>query len=113
MSVSWEKRIEKAYKRGTFTPKDRYDASEWTTCAVGERAAHSLFSPWRVICEAPGLRHAGSAFAMHVENDCVEKAAKSYARIQVLWAGLLKRIARSPKLAEACRQCPCSLCAGK
>ena len=38
MPTLWRVRITRARNRGQFTSKDRNDAGEWYSCAVGERS---------------------------------------------------------------------------
>lgn len=37
----WRARINRARKRGTFTPRDKAEANGWGTCAVGEAGRRS------------------------------------------------------------------------
>ena len=45
MATLWSVRIKRAQNRGQFTNKDRNDAGEWYSCAVGERSGGSDDEP--------------------------------------------------------------------
>lgn len=80
--MTWAQRIKTAEKKGKFTSKDKKDAANWFTCALGERfGIRELLHEEPVGEKAYGL---GFKFSRVVINDEIEKAKKTFERIQEL-----------------------------
>lgn len=74
--MNWDERISRAEKIGNFTDDDKYEASNFKTCAVGEAAPDS----WR----EPGIfRDLGFAFYDAVFLDDTPAARQTWNVIQV------------------------------
>ena len=72
MATLWRVRITRARDRGQFTDKDRDDAGEWYSCAVGERSKGNRDEP-----QYPGVVYvAGIAFSDAVHKDNFDEAER-------------------------------------
>lgn len=79
---AWSKRIEAAEKRGHFTARDKDDASDWPTCAIGE--LHDWPDDEDFRPDDADEDRLGMEFLRGVELDNIAKAKAVYAKIQVL-----------------------------
>jgi len=107
---TWEKRIQRAERKGYFSASDLRRAHRWNSCAVGERA-HALH---RDISDATSLvqrqfgeqiTRLGLEFDYFVTKQKVERARKRYDEIQKLLPTYHERLAKvcatSPAVIEA------------
>ena len=77
---SWALRIEAAEKRGRFIRRDVLNASEWHTCAIGER--HDWEEDyWRRGWEEEEI---GFQFTKAVQHNDIAEAKRLYLAIQAL-----------------------------
>lgn len=85
----WADRLAAAVKRGKFTKKDVRDASNWSTCAVGEqpRKVTGVTVEVNLMGSRPGddgLRRLGLDFMWAVEHHEVGLAVKHFHAIRRL-----------------------------
>ena len=86
--MNWLQRIERAEKKGKFTPVDVRLAESWATCAVGENRkrlplAEQIRNPYREWGPTDReLIQTGYSFMYSVEKDQVADARSWYERIQ-------------------------------
>lgn len=76
--INWKKRVAAAEKRGEFTKKDRFDASNWHTCLTSENPKLRYvnnFSDYHTGTVSNGFK-AGMAFHAAVESNDFKLARK-------------------------------------
>jgi hypothetical protein len=82
--LSWAERIERAKKRGRFTPKEVFWAEySWRTCAIGERHHWPTDHSFEPEMHTEEFR-LGDLFGHAVEDQDIEEAERIYAQIQAL-----------------------------
>ncbi len=92
--LTWAKRIEDARARGKFNAAAKEAASEWTRCAVGEHSIRekkrltAYFEPDGIFPRntSEDIGDLGCIFGNQVEEDEIEAAAETYAKIQQWFA---------------------------
>jgi hypothetical protein len=74
----WRDRIAAARNRGHFTDREKMDADNWHTCAIGEALERGLFqrrSLWFAALEhGSAMDHLGLFFSHAVAFDCFDEA---------------------------------------